>query len=211
MASRMWKAISLGVLIAVLIGISYVAWMEHDDAYEDVKVGYHTIGTHSLGWTQQGEEVRARVVVDEGTVKVLEGKQITLQLLDSENRARLEQGTGYVPLEELVIDTDETDVGSLAYTAHMTDTYYLCVRNEEPWDISLRIADGDALDHQLFIKAFAISLIASSLIIFGFLYGRLFDVPVRSVLGLHRQPRGPGSRSAREAERPAEEIIGEGP
>ena len=210
MERRMWKAISLGVLIAVLISISYVAWTAHDATYEDVTVPYHTIVTHSLGWTQQGEEVRTKVVVDEGTVKVLEGKEVTIQLLDSENRARLEQGKGYAPLEELVIDTDDTDVGSLTYTAHMTDTYYLCMRNEEPWDISLRVADAEALDQQIFIKAFAVSLIAASLVIFGFMYGRLFDVPVRAILGLHRRPRGPGSRSAREPESPVEEIIGEG-
>lgn len=211
MARRMWKAVAFMVLIAVLAGISYGSWVAYDGAFDDVTVAHHTIATHSLGWTDQGGAVRARVVVDEGTVKVLEGRELTMQLLDSENRARLEQGRGYTPLEELVIDTRTEDAGSITYTAHTADTYYLCMRNEDAYDLQLRVADGTALDHQMFVKLFGVCLFAASIVIFCLLYGRLFDVPVRSILGLQRRSRGPGSRSAREVESPPEDIIGEGP
>lgn len=211
MERRAWKIISFVVLGTVLVGIWYGADMAYDRTWEDTTVKYHSIWTWSLGLHQQGDEVRVRVLVDEGSVKVLEGREVTIQLLDSDNRASMEQGEGYLPREEMVIDTRETDEGSLEYTAHRTDTYYLAVRNEDWWNITLRIADGEALDTQLFIKVFAICLFAATVVIFAWMYGRLFDVPVRRVLGLVRRDRGPGSRSAREPKGTESDVIGEGP
>ena len=210
MERRAWKIISFVVLGAVLTGIWFGADMAYDSTWEDTTVKYHSIWTWSLGVHQQGDEVRVRILVDEGSVKVLEGREVTLQLLDSGNKASMEQGKGYIPLEELVIDTRETDEGSLEYTAHSTDTYYLAVRNEDWWNITLRIADGEALYMQMFWKVFAICLFVASVVIFAWMYGRLFDVPVRRVMGLVRREKGPGSRSAREPEGPESDVIGEG-
>ena len=208
---RAGQIISFVVLGAVMVGIWYGAAIVHDQTYDDVKVRYHSIWTDSLGLYQQSEQMRVTVVVDEGSVKVLEGRAVTVQLLDSDNRASMEQGKGYVPLEELVIDTKETDVGEIEYTAHRTDTYYLALRNDDWYNISLRIAGDEALDSQLFIKVFAGSLFVVSVIIFGWMYGRMFDINVRQVLGLVRRQKGPGSQSAKEPEEPVSDVIGEGP
>ncbi len=208
---RAGQIISFVVLGAVLVGIWYGAAIVYDQTYDDVKVGYHSIWTDSLGLYQQSEQMRVLIVVDEGSVKVLEGRAVTVQLLDSDNRASMEQGKGYIPLEELVIDTKETDVGEIEYTAHRTDTYYLALRNDDWYNISLRIAGDEALDTQLFIKVFAGSLFVASVIIFGWMYGRMFDINVRQVLGLVRRQKGPGSQSAREPEEPVSDVIGEGP
>ncbi len=205
------KIISFVVLGAVIVGIWYGAAVAYDQTYDDVEVKKHSLWTYSLGLYQQSEQMQVRVVVDEGNVKVLEGKAITILLLDSDNRANMEQGKGYVPLEELVIDTKETDVGEIEYTAHRTDTYYLSLRNDDWYNISLRIAGDEALDNQLFIKVFAGSLFVATIIIFGWMYGRLFDVNVRHALGLVRRQKGPGTQSAREPEEPLSDVIGEGP
>lgn len=208
---RAGQILSFVVLGAVLIGIWYGAAVTYDQTYDDVEVKYHSIWTHSLGLYKQSEQMHVRVVVDEGNVKVLEGRAVTILLLDSDNRASMEQGKGYVPLEELVIDTKETDVGGIEYTAHRTDTYYLALRNDDWYNISLRIAGDEALDTQLFIKVFAGSLFVATVIIFGWMYGRLFDIDVRHTLGLVRKWKGPGSQSAREPEEPLSDVIGEGP
>ena len=207
---RAGQIISFVVLGAVLVGIWYGAAVVYDQTYDDVEVNYHSIWTGSLGLYQQSEQMRVRVVVDEGSVKVMEGRVVTVQLLDSDNRASMEQGKGYVPLDELVIDTRETDVGEIEYTAHRTDTYYLALRNDDWYNISLRIAGDEALETQLFIKVFAGSLFVASVMIFAWMYGRLFDVNVRHVLGLVRRRKGPGSQSAREPEEPLSDVIGEG-
>ncbi len=211
MDRRAGQIISFVVLGAVLVGIWYGAAVAYDQTYDDVKVRYHSIWTDSLGLYQQSEQMRVTVVVDEGSVKVLEGRAVTVQLLDSDNRASMEQGGGYIPLDELVIDTRETDVGEIEYTAHRTDTYYLALRNDDWYNISLRIAGDEALDTQLFIKVFAGSLFVASVIIFGWMYGRMFDINVRQVLGLVRRQKGPGSQSAKEPEEPVSDVIGEGP
>jgi len=205
------QIISFVVLGVVIVGIWYGAAVAYDQTYDDIEVKKHSIWTYSLGIYQQSEQMHVRVVVDEGNVKILEGRAITLMLLDSDNRASMEQGNGFVPLEKLVIDTEETDVGEIEYTAHRTDTYYLALQNDDWYNISLRIAGDEALDNQLFIKVFAGSLFVATIIIFGWMYGRLFDVNVRHVLGLVRRQKGPGTQSAREPEEPLSDVIGEGP
>jgi hypothetical protein len=146
--------------------------------------------------------VRAKVVIDEGSVKVLEGRIVLIQMLDSDNKANMESGKGYVPLTSVEIDADETDVGHLEVTAHRTDTYYLVYRNMDWWNVTLLIADGEALTMQLTIKVIAGGLFISAIFVFGWAYGRLFDVDIRERLGLVRRPKGPGSRSAVEPDSP---------
>ena len=202
MDSRLAKVLSFVILGVTLFAIAYTAYTLYTETYEDVEVRTHSIKSHSLGMHRQSELVRARVIIDEGSVKVLEGRVAIIQLLDSDNRASMEQGKGYVPLVEEEIDTKETDEAYIEYTAHRTDTHYLVYRNEDWWNITLLVADGPALDMQLFIKVFVGVLFVAAIIVFGWAYGKLFDVSLRHRLGLVRRPRGPGSESAYEPEGP---------
>jgi hypothetical protein len=202
---KLTKLVSFAVLAVVLGATGWMALTAYQDTYQDVEVKYHSIKSHSLGIHQQGELVRARVIFDEGSVKVLEGRAVTLQILDSDNRASMEQGRGYIPLAEVEVDTKETDEGYLEYKAHITDTYYLVYRNEDWWNLTLIVANGEALDQQLFIKMFSISGISAIVIIFMWAYSRLFDIPLGERLGSLRRPKGPGSRSARERRVPTVE------
>ncbi|UCC93833.1 MAG: hypothetical protein JSW25_03970, partial [Thermoplasmata archaeon] len=179
------------------------------DTWERVEVRTHSIKSHSLGLHQQSDLVRARVAIDEGSVAILEGRRVTVQLVDSDNRASLEKGEGYTPLVETTIDVKETSFpldmrneGYLEYTAHRTDTYYLVYRNEDWWNLTLQVADGDALDQQFMIKVYATILVLATVIIFAWAYGRMFDVNVRHSLGLVGRPKGPGSMSAQEPVEP---------
>lgn len=206
MDRRIMQVLSYAVLVLVLGGTAWGALVAHEGAYEDVEVKWHSTTFHSLGYYEQDEVVRARVVVDEGSVKVLEGRFAIVELLDDANKAALERGDGYHPLRELVIETKETDVGEVEYTAHASGTYYLAYRNDDWWNLTLKVADGDALGTQLFVKAFAIALFIATLVVWAWFYGRLFDVSIRRRLGLVRRERGPGSRAAKEpGETPPEE------
>ncbi len=212
MDRRVNRVLSFTVLVLALGVIVWGSTVMHEGTYEDVKVKWHSVTYHSLGYFQQDEVVRARVVVDEGSVKVLEGRVAHLQLLDDANKASMERGEGYVPLREVVIDTKETDVGELEYTAHTGGTYYIMYRNEDFWNLTLKVADGEALTAQLTIKVFAFVLLVVTLVVWSWFYGRLFDVSVRAMLGLVRRPRGPGSTAARERVAPSpEEGPPEGP
>lgn len=218
MNTRLAKILALVILVVAMVGIALAAYYLYMDTWEEVDVPTHSIKSHSLGIHQQGELVRARVVIDEGSVKVLEGRRVTVQLVDSDNRASLEKGEGYVPVAEMEIDVKESDLplllsandGHIEYTAHRTDTYYLVYRNEDWWAIKLQVADGNALDQQFLIKAFATAAFVAVLVIFPWAYGRVFDVNVRHAMGLVRRPKGPGSRSAQEPrvpELPVDEMV----
>ncbi len=216
--TRLAKIIAIVLLGVALVSIALAAYYLHMDTWQEVNVPTHSIKSHSLGIHQQGEPVRARVVIDEGSVKVLEGRRVTVQLVDSDNRASMEQGEGYVPVAEVDIDVKESGLplllsaneGYIEYTAHRTDTYYLVYRNEDWWAIKLQVADGNALDQQLLIKAFATGAFIAVLVIFPWAYGRTFEVNVRHALGLVRRPKGPGSRAAQEPrapELPMDEMV----
>jgi hypothetical protein len=213
--SKVFAFVLLGI---ALVGLALGAYLMHEATWEEVKVPAHRITTHSLGLHQQGEQVRARVVIDEGSVKTLEGRVAIVQLVDSDNRASMEQGEGYVPVAEIRIDVEESNFpllganeGRIDYTAHRTDTYYLVYRNEDWNPLELRVADGDAMDQQFTVKVFFSALFIAVLAIFPWAYGRAFDVNVRQQLGLVRRPRGPGSRSAVEPrtldETPEEMVL----
>jgi hypothetical protein len=210
LAKRIISFVVLGGTLIIIVLLSYYGIGDngYEDTWEEMEVPTHSIRSHSLGLHQQGETVRARVVIDEGSVKVLEGRVAIVQLLDSDNRASMEQGNGYVPLEEVRIDVKEASFplsmmngneGSLEYKAHATDTYYLVVRNEDWWNLTvLLVADGEAQDTQLLIKVFVTAAIIATLVIFAWAYGRYFDVNVRQKLGLVGRPRGPGAKAAQE-------------
>ena len=210
MNTRLAKVIAFVLLGVALVGIALAAYYSYEDTWQEVKVPTHSIESHSLGLHQQSEPVRARMLIDEGSVKVLEGRRVTVQLVDSDNRASMEKGEGYTPVAEVEIDVKEgalpllmsANEGYIEYTAHRTDTYYLVYRNEDWWEIELRVADGNALDDQLMLKVFATAGFIAVLVIFPWAYGKAFDVNVRHALGLVRLPRGPGSRSAQEPRAP---------
>ncbi len=193
---RLRQVLALAALGALLVGIplaSYVLFYE--PTWVDVEVGSHSITSHSLGRHDQGDLVRAMVVVDEGSVQVLEGRVAIVQLVDSDNRASMEQGEGYTPLEEVEIDTGarpwysiDSAEGYFEYTAHAHDTYYLVYRNEDWFDLRLRVADGDALDQQLLIKVVTAVVLGIVLVVWTWAYGRVFQVPVLRRLGLARGP-----------------------
>jgi hypothetical protein len=197
MERRVMQVLSFAILGLVVLGTWWTASWAHESQFEDVAVPFHRITYHSLGFHDQDDVIRAKVVVDEGSVKVLEGRVAIVQLVDSGNKASLELGEGYETLRSVTIDTKETDVGDLEYTAHRADTYYIVYRNEDWWNLTLKVADGDALQTQLLIKALATGLFATTVICFLWFYGRLFDVDIREKLGFVRRPRGPGSMSAR--------------
>ena len=217
MDSRLYKVAAFAVLVLVLVGIVYLSYRSHVDSWDEVEAPMHSVTTHRVGLHQQGELVRARVVIDEDSAQYLAGRRVTVQLVDSENRAYLEQGKGYTPLEEVEIDVEESSFpllqaneGDIEYTAHRTDTYYLVFRNEDWRAIKLRAANGDALSWQLELKVIATVGVISVLVIFAWAYGRAFDVNVRHQLGLVRRLRGPGSRSAQEPrapELPSDELL----
>ncbi|MCK4969299.1 MAG: hypothetical protein KAS77_02180, partial [Thermoplasmata archaeon] len=87
MDGRLAKVLSFATLSVILIAIAYTAYTFYTDTYEEVDVRTHSIKSHSLGLHQQSELIRARVIIDEGSVKVLEGRAAIIQLLDSDNRA----------------------------------------------------------------------------------------------------------------------------
>lgn len=192
MDRRLKQVLAFVILGGVIFSIAYVGLGLHEAQYEEVTAVRQRITYYSLGWHPQGDVVEARVIVDEGSVKVLEGRAVTLVLLDSGNKASAEREQGYVPLEEVVIDTDRTDVGEVSYTAHAGDTYYLAYRNEDLWDMKLRVADGDALWTQQLIRASAVCLVVASLVIFSWAYGLMMGMSVRRALGLARRRRGLG-------------------
>jgi len=200
---RLAKVLSFATLSVLLIAIAYTTYTFYTETYEEVDVRTHSIKSHSLGLHQQSELVRARVIIDEGSVKVLEGRVAIIQLLDSDNRASMEQGKGYIPLVEVEIDTKETDEGLIEYTAYRTDTYYLVYRNEDWWNLTLLVVDGNALDTQFSIKVYTTALVLATLVVFAWAYGRLFDVNVRHKMGLVRRPKGPGARAAQEPAAPS--------
>ena len=222
MEARLAKIISFAALGGTLVIITLLSYYGYSDngykaTWEEMEVPTHSIESHSLGLHQQGETVRARVVIDEGSVKVLEGRVAIVQLLDSDNRASMEQGKGYVPLAEVRIDVKQRafplsvmngNEGSLEYKAHATDTYYLVVRNEDWWNLTvLLVADGEAQDTQLLIKVFVTAAIIATLVIFAWAYGRYFDVNVRQKIGLVGRPKGPGSKAAQEPKVPETSVA----
>jgi hypothetical protein len=192
------QVLSFASLVLVVVGIWYGAALAIDGTYEEVNAPYHRITTHSLGYHDQGEVVRAKVMIDEGSVKVLEGRYATVLLLDSENKGTLELGEGYDALRTVRIDGVKTDVGEFEYEAHAGDTYYIAYLNEDWWNLTLRVADGDALGRQLIIKVYSVALTVTVFVVFAWAYGRLFDVNVRAYLGLVGRPKGPGAKAARE-------------
>ncbi len=209
MDTKLSKVFAFVLLGLALVGLVLGAYFLYQDTWEEVRVPEHRVVSHSLGIHQQGEHVRARVVIDEGSVKVLEGRYAIVQLVDSDNRASMEKGEGYVPVAEVRIDVRESgfpllgaNEGRIDYKAHRTDTYYLVYRNEDWWELKLQVADGDATDQQLTLKVFFVALFVAVLVIFPWAYGKAFDVDVRRKLGLVRRPRGPGSRSAVEPRAP---------
>jgi hypothetical protein len=215
--TKLKKVFAFVLLGLALVAVAFGTHTLLEATWEEVEVPTHSIRSHSLGLHQQGDDVRARVVIDEGSVKVLEGRFAIVQLVDSDNRASMEQGEGYVPVAEARIDVKERSFpllgmneGRIEYTAHRTDTYYLVYRNEDWWELKLQVADGDAIDHQFAIKVFATALFIAVLVIFPWAYGRAFDVNVRHRLGLVRRLKGPGSASAQEPrgpDVPVEEMV----
>jgi len=111
--TRLAKVIAFAVLGVALAGIALGAYYLHEDTWERVEVPTHSIASHSLGLHQQGDEVSARVMIDEGSVSVLEGRRVTVQLVDSDNRASMEQGEGYSPVAEIRIDVRESSLPML--------------------------------------------------------------------------------------------------
>jgi hypothetical protein len=193
------QVISFLLLALTISTVSVVSHLGYQATYEDLSIRSHSYTMHSLGYFEQGEVIRLEVIIDEGSVKVLEGREATLHLLDSANKAAIEADEAYIPLRQVVIDPkEESDVGKLEYKAHASDTYYIMYRNEDWWELTLRIADNEALSDQTFIMALWTVLMVTTLVVFTSMYGRLFDVDVRAVLGLVGRPRGPGSRAARE-------------
>jgi hypothetical protein len=192
------QVLSYAVLVLVLGGTVWGAIVSHEGTYEDVSVKWHSTTFHSLGYHEQDEVIKARIIVDEGSIKVLEGRFAIVELLDDANKASLERGEGYQALQELVIETKETDVGEVEYIAHASGTYYLAYRNDDWWNLTLKVADGDALTTQLIIKVFAVTLFIVTMVVWAWFYDRLFEVNLRERLGLVRRERGPGSRAAKE-------------
>jgi hypothetical protein len=211
--TRLKKVIAFVLLGLALVGIALLAYYSYGGTWEQVDVQTHSIKSHSLGLHQQSDTVRVRVAIDQGSVSVLEGRRVTVQLLDSDNRASMERGEGYIPLAETEIDVKKTSMlnmrneGYIEYTAHRTDTYYLVYRNEDWWDLELQVADGESLDTQFLIKVFTTVGFLATAIIFAWAYGRMFDVNVRHKLGLVGRPKGPGSRSAQEPAAPEVSVA----
>jgi hypothetical protein len=207
------KIVSFILLGLTLFLITYGAYYLYTDTWEEVDVRTHSFKVHPLGVHQQSDPVRARVVIDQGSVDILEGRRVTIILLDSDNKASLEQGEGYTPLTETVIDVKETSLlnmrneGDIEYTAHRTDTYYLVYRNDDWWNLTLRVANGDALDQQFFIKAVTVAGLLATVIVFAWAYGKMFDVNVRQRLGLVGRPKGPGSQAAQEPAAPEVSVA----
>ena len=198
----MKKVVAWVAVLALTAGYTYGLLLWYDSTYTDLEVKYHSTEVHRLGYFEQGERVRALVLFDEGSVAVLEGRSVDVHLLDSENRSRLELSQGWKPLRTVHIDTDSTDHGSISYTAHAADTYYVVYQNFDWWNLTLRVADGQALRTQLLIKAMWIGLLATTVVAFAHFYGRIFGVDVRGMLGLGPRRKGPGARAAREREPP---------
>jgi hypothetical protein len=192
------KLLAWACVAAIVGGYTLGASLWYDSTYDDIVVKYHSSRVYRLGWYEQGERLRAHVVVDQGSVMVLEGRDLTLLLLDSDNRARLELDEGWSPLEEMHLDTDERLDLRLDRAAPRDDTYYLVFQNFDFFNLTLRVASGPGLSTQLFIKALWLCLFAATAVIFAYVYRRLFGVDVRRLLGLTRRHAGPGSRAARE-------------
>jgi len=196
--TRVKKVLAWAAVLALTAGYTYGLLLWYDSTYTDIRVKYHSTEVYRLGYFEQGERVRALVMFDEGSVAVLEGRSVDVLLLDSENRSRLELQQGWAPLRTLHIETDETDHGSISYRAHAADTYYLVYQNFDWWNLTLRVAGGEALRTQLLVKCLWIGLLATTIAAFGHFYGRLFGVDVRGWLGLAPRRKGPGARAARE-------------
>ena len=196
----------LSALIGIAVFLAYtlgIFWLWYPSTYDDLNIKYHSTEVYRLGLFEQGERIKVRVVIDEGSVKVLEGRTADVYLLDSENRAKMELEGGWVPLQTLRIDTKETDEGRISYEAHADDTYYIVYQNRDLWNLTLKVADNDGLQLQFVLKALWCSLLAVELVAFGWFYGRVMEVDVRGALGLIRRPKGPGARAARERKKPA--------
>lgn len=207
MERKVKQVLALVILGLVIVGFSYGVVKAHEATYEDVHIRYKIIEEYKLGYYKQGEKIRVRVVINEGSVKVLEGRVAEVMLFDSDNKANFRKGLNGVPVATLNIDTKKKDEGTISYTAHRDDTYYLVYRNDDCFNLTLKVADTDALDTQLFLKVFWCVVLAVIIIVFCWAYGRLFEVNVRQVLGLVRRWKGPGSKAAVE---PREEVPEEG-
>lgn len=192
------KLLAWACVAAIVGGYTFGAYLWYDSTYDEIVVKYHSTHVQKLGWYEQGERLRAHVVVDQGSVMVLEGRDLTLLLLDSDNRARLELGEGWSPLEELHLDTDKRLDIHLDRAAPRDDTYYLVLQNFDFFNLTLRVATGKGLSTQLYIKVLWVCLFATTTVVFAQAYRRLFGVDIRRLLGLTRRRRGPGSRAARE-------------
>jgi hypothetical protein len=208
--TRFEKILFFVILGAVLVGTALMANYQYGRTWDDVEVPTHSIRAHSLGLHQQSDPVRARVAIDdEDTVDVMEGRVAIIQLLDSDNKASMEQGKGYIPLTEFKIDVKETSFllfteneGEIEYTAHRTDTYYLVYRNEDWRNLKLKVANGDDMDDQLIIKVYVSALVPATILIFAWAYGKRFGVSVLQKMGLVGRPKGPGSKAAQEPKAP---------
>jgi hypothetical protein len=211
---RVQQVLAWVIFFGVLAGYTFgIFWVWFPSTYDDLDIKYHSTEVYSLGFFDQGERIKVRVVVDEGSVKVLEGRIADVHLLDSENRAQMELQQGWEPLQTIHIDTRETDEGRISYEAHADDTYYIVYQNFDFFDLTLKVADNDALGTQLFLKVLWFSLLVVELIAFGRFYGQLMDVDVRRVLGLVRRPRGPGAMAAKERGEatPPKDVHGHAP
>lgn len=196
--TRVKKVLAWVAVLALTAGYTYGLLLWYDSTYTDLDIKYHSTEVYRLGYYEQGERVRAIVRFDEGSVAVLEGRAVDVHLLDSGNRSNLELRQGWTPLRTLHIETSETDQGSISYTAHTADTYYIVYQNFDFWNLTLRVAGGQALRTQLLIKSLWLGLLATTIVAFGYFYGRIFDVDVLGLLGLSPRGRGPGARAARE-------------
>ena len=196
--TRVKKVLAWVAVLALTAGYTYGILLWYDSTYTDLHIKYHSTEVYRLGYFEQGDRVRTFVMFNEGSVAVLEGRSVDVHLLDSDNRSKLELQQGWTPLRTLHIETDETDSGSISYTAHTADTYYIVYQNFDWWNLTLRVAGGHALRTQLLIKSLWIGLLATTIVAFGYFYGRAFDVDVRERLGLAPRRRGPGARAARE-------------
>jgi len=201
--TRVKKVLAWAAVLALTAGYTYGLLLWYDSTYTDLHIKYHSTEVYRLGYFEQGERVRALVVFNEGSVAVLEGRSVDVHLLNSDNRSKLElqqlgPQQGWTSLQTLHIETDETDSGSISYIAHTADTYYIVYQNFDWWNLTLRVAGGDALRTQLLIKSLWIGLLATTIVAFGYFYGRIFGIDVRGRLGLAPRRKGPGARAARE-------------
>ena len=196
--TRVKKVLAWVAVLALTAGYTYGLILWYDSTYTDLHIKYHSTEVYRLGYFEQGERVRAFFMFNEGSVAVLEGRSVDVHLLDSENRSKLELSQGWKPLRTVHVETDETDSGSFSYTAHTADTYYIVYQNFDWWNLTLRVAGGDALRTQLLIKSLWIGLLATTIVAYGHFYGRIFGVDVRGMMGLAPHRRGPGARAARE-------------